>query len=142
MIRSALVFSALALTACADTRDNTISSMNYLQEAVDPVCVRSALADEEGFAALTPIMDRGGAKQIEARFNEDLPITVIVRRLNNNTAEVSVFTRVPGDIDPLARREAAFAVEAADEAIYRQCTADGQINPGDPDVVIETQDLE
>lgn len=142
MSRLAGIFlvGALGLGACTNANMTTISSMNYLQEPIDPVCVRTALAGAEGFASKTPIRQRGGAREIDVIFNGDMPITAIVRRLPNGTGEVSVFTRVPKDLDPLQRREAAFAVEAADEVIYRQCTADGKINPGDSDVVIEAQE--
>lgn len=141
MIRLSLIVVIIILAGCSSNSTNTISSMNYLQEPIDAVCVRSALADEDGFAAVTAIRRTGGAEQIEAIFNDDLPITVIVRRQDDGTGEVSVFTRISPDIDPLQRREAEYAVRAADEAIYRQCTTDGQLNPdGDGDVILDAQE--
>ncbi|MEM9233135.1 MAG: hypothetical protein AAGA69_02725 [Pseudomonadota bacterium] len=140
MIRLTLIPSFFLLFACSTDRADTISSMNYLQEPIDAACARNALIDEEGFAAVTAISKRGGAEQIEATFNDDLPLSVIVRRQQDGTGEVSVFARLPADSTPLTRRKANFAVQTADEVIYRQCTADGQINPGDGDVIIEAQE--
>ncbi|WP_370336178.1 hypothetical protein [Parvularcula marina] len=140
MIRLTLISSVALLAACASNDDNTISSMNYLQAPIEAACARDALIDEEGFAAVTSIRQIGGAEQIDATFNQDMPVTVIVRRQDDGTGEVSVFTRLEEGATPLERRKANFAVTTADETIYRQCTADGKINPGDADVIIEAQE--
>lgn len=134
-------FSALfGLAACAGSAPDVISSMNYLQEPIDAVCARNALVDEEGFAASATIAQTGGAEQIDATFNKTLPLTVIVRRQSDGTGEVSVFARLEEGTTPLDRRKASFAVTTADEAIYRQCTADGKINPDDGTVILEAQE--
>jgi hypothetical protein len=143
----------LLLTACAvpqadgaagalarlDREDRTVSSMNYLQDAIDPACAQGAVLALDGFAARGPIGRRGGAREFTAIFNDDLPLRVIVRAQGDGAAEVSVLTRLRKDANPLARREAEYAVRAADEAIYRTCTKDG-ITHGGESVAIETEE--
>ena len=124
----------------AGRRGDTVSSMNYLLEPIDPVCAKNAVLDADGFGLRGDLRRQGGAQRFEALFNDDLPLSVIVRHRGDRTAEVSVFSKLPRGADPLMRREAEFAVAAADEAIYRACTEDGRINPeGDGDVVIEAE---
>ncbi|ADM08973.1 hypothetical protein PB2503_04492 [Parvularcula bermudensis HTCC2503] len=130
-----------ALSAgCMSGSDRVVSSMNFLQAPVDPSCALAALRDEEGFAVLTPYYRDQGAYRIDARFNEDLPVTVLIRRYDDGSAEVSSFSKLPADATPLTERKAGFAIRAADEVIYRQCTADGQIEPGGAAVVIDPQE--
>ena len=144
--------AALVLAACAQgeslsesvtgaaRRGDTVSSMNYLMEPVDPICAKTAILDTDGFGLRGDLRRQGDAQRFEAIFNRDLPVSVIVRQRRDGTAEVSTFSKLPRRADPLMRREAEFAVAAADEAIYRACTEDGQINPeGDGDVVIEAE---
>jgi len=124
------------LCACALSGETeTLSVMNYAREPIEAACARDAVLAEEGFALRGPLGRRGGASEFTALFNDDLPVRVIVRNADG-TGEVSAFTRLPKDATPLERREASFAVEAADEAIYRSCTADGRESDGD--IVIET----
>ena len=124
--------------AGAQRRGDTVSSMNYLLEPVDPVCAKRAVLDTDGFALRGDLRREGGAQRFEALFNDDLPVSVIVRTRRDRTAEVSVFSRLRRGASPLDRREAEYAVGAADEAIYRACTRDGQIGRGG-DVVIEAE---
>lgn len=126
--------------AAAQRRGDTVSSMNYLQSPVDPVCAKRAVLDTDGFGLRGDLRREGGAQRFEAMFNDDLPVSVIVRARRDRTAEVSVFSRLRRGASPLDRREAEYAVGAADEAIYRACTEDGRINPdGDGDVVIDAE---
>lgn len=125
-------------------KGQTVSSMNYAMERVDPTCALAAVRDTDGFAVRGGLSRDGNGQRFAALFNGDLPLTVIVRPgprgERTPTAEVSVFTRLTANPSPLAEREAEFAVRAADEAIYRACTRDGQDFPkGDGDVVIEAE---
>ena len=149
MNRSSFI-PALLLAACVDPstaeritgreRTQTFSSMNYAMERVDPTCALAAVRDTDGFALRVGLTRDGNGRRFTAVFNDDLPVTVIIRPGGQATTEVSVFTRLPDDISPLAEREADFAVRAADEAIYRSCTRDGQDYPeGDGDIVIEAE---
>ena len=157
MIRALPLLAACApLIACTGTeslsesatgagrRGDTVSSMNYLLAPVDPVCAKTAVLATDGFGLRGDLRRVGGrqgdARRFEAAFNDDLPLSIIVRQRRDRTAEVSVFSRLPRGASPLVRREAEYAVGAADEAIYRACTEDGRINPeGDGDVVIEAE---
>ena len=131
--------------AAAQRRGDTVSAMNYLLEPVDPICAKRAVLDTDGFALRGDLSRVGGRREgdvrrFEAMFNDDLPLSVIVRTRRDRTAEVSVFSKLRRGASPLDRREAEFAVGAADEAIYRACTEDGRAYPeGDGDVVIEAE---
>lgn len=140
MIRQIFSSSLFIVTACATQKTETISSMNYLMEPIKVSCVRTALLEQDGFSVIADVRNIGGSQQFDATFNDDLPLKIIVRTQADGTGEVSVFSRISADASPLKRREAAYAVEAADETIYRQCTADGKINPDDADVIIEAQE--
>lgn len=147
-----LLLPVLALAACAESqsiseavtgagrRGDTVSSMNFLLQPIDPVCAKRAVLEADGFGLRGDLRRQGDAQRFEAVFNDDLAVSVIVRQRPDRTAEVSVFSKLSRRADPLMRREAEFAVAAADEAIYRACTADGQINPdGDGDVFIDAE---
>ena len=145
-----LLAAPLPLASCAETqsmtesvtgaqrRGDTVSSMNYLLAPVDPVCAKTAVLGTEGFGLRGDLRRQGDAVRFQAVFNDDLPVSVIVRRRRDRTAEVSVFSRLPRGASPLVRREAEYAVGAADEAIYRACTEDGRLGT-DGDVVIEAE---
>ena len=152
MIRALPILALLGLSACAggeslaeqvagaQRRGDTVSAMNYLLAPVDPVCAKQAVLDTDGFGLRGDLRREGGAQRFEAVFNDDLPVSVIVRQRRDGTAEVSAFSQLRRGASPLDRREAEFAVAAADEAIYRACTEDGLINPeGDGDVVIDAE---
>lgn len=124
----------------AGRRGDTVSSMNYLLEPIDPGCAKRAVLDTEGFGLRGDLRRDGDARRFEALFNDDLPVSVIVRQRRDRTAEVSVFSRLRRGASPLVRREAEYAVAAADEAIYRACTEDGRAYGEDGgDVVIEAE---
>ena len=137
---------ALTLAACVEpgtaeriggtARTQTFSAMNYAMERVDPSCALAAVRDTDGFAIRGGLARDGNGQRFTALFRRDLALTVIVRP-GRETSEVSVFTRLPRDVSPLAEREADFAVRAADEAIYRACTEDGRTDGGD--VIIEAE---
>ena len=141
-----LSLAACVLAACAPPgtteritgreRAQTFSSMNYAMERVDPSCALAAVRDTDGFAIRGGLARDGDGQRFTALFNRDLALTVIVRP-GAATSEISVFTRLPAEASPLAEREADFAVRAADEAIYRSCTADGRADGGD--VIIEAE---
>lgn len=138
MIRPLLIGAGLiGLGACAASDADTVSSINYLQEPISATCARDALVQTEGFAVATAIGRNGSAREINATFNSDLAVTVLVRTDREGDGEVSAFVRLSPDSTPFDRREAQFAVRAADEAIYRSCTEDGQTYYDDGDVVIE-----
>ncbi|MEM9421247.1 MAG: hypothetical protein AAF986_01865 [Pseudomonadota bacterium] len=135
-----IAYSALAammLAACSSSPDLTVSSMNFLQAPISPTCARDALLTEEGFSVNAPMGKRGGATEIKAMFNGDLPVTSLIRTQPDGTAEVSFFVKLSPKATPLDRREAEFAVRRADEAVYRKCTEDGKIYGGD--VVIDAE---
>lgn len=124
----------------------TVSSMNFLMEPIDASCAQAAVLDTDGFAARGPVRRSGGAREFTAVFNDDLPVRVIVRRQRDGSSEVSALTKLPRGATPLARREADYAVRAADEAIYRSCTQDGITYGGEDQdgqtVIIETEEKE
>lgn len=126
MLPRLCLLALLALPACADTATRTVSSMNYAQQRVDVACAQRALLDLDGFVVVAQPARDGDAVRFGARFNDDLPLSVIIRARPDNTSEVSVFTRLSPAPDPLRRRAAEYAVRAADEAIYASCTEDGQ----------------
>ncbi len=134
----AILVACGGVKACSSpSADRIVSSMNYLQEPISPICARDALLTEEGFAVTTSLRERGGATELKALFNGDLPLTSLIRTRDDGTAEVSFFVKLPPEATPLDRREAEFAVRRADEAVYRQCTEDGKTYGGD--VVIDAE---
>lgn len=134
MIRSG-TFLLLIVTACA-SRNDTISSINYLQAPISAECARAALLEEDGFAVQTALPKQGTATRLNATFNEDLPVTGLVRQNTDGTAEVSFFVKLAPNTTPLDRREAAYAVRRADEVVYQECTEDGKTYGGAPNMVL------
>ncbi|MBB4658065.1 hypothetical protein [Parvularcula dongshanensis] len=128
-----------ALIGCSGSDDDTVSAMNYLLAPIEASCARDAVLAAEGFAVRGGLRRDGDAERFTALFNDDLPVDVIIRTNRDGTGEVSAFTRLSEDPSPLERREAQFAVETADEAIYRACTEDGRTYGDDAGVVIEAE---
>lgn len=124
------------VAACAAPDPGTVSSMNYAMQPVDPKCALAAVRDTEGFA-VGPLARDGNGHRFTAVFNDDLPVTVIVRPGSQSASEISAFGRLDPEASPLDRIEMDYAVRAADEAVYRACTEDGRTY-GD-DVVIEAE---
>jgi hypothetical protein len=127
--------AAALVTGCAGAPAQTVSSMHYAQAPVDPSCVLNAVLSADGFGVEGPLRREAGARAFTALFNEELPVTVIVRQTGEG-AEISAFTRLAADATPLKRREAAFAVDAVDEAATSACTEAGRLSSSG-DVVIE-----
>ena len=125
------------ITACTPSGD-VVSSMNFLRAPIEPACAQNALLAVEGFSVKTPMVRRGGAQQMQALFNEDLAVNGIVRTLSDGTGEVSFFVKLDKDATPLEQRKARFAVQTADEAVYRACTVDGKSGSGD--IILDTQE--
>ncbi|WOI53288.1 hypothetical protein [Parvularcula sp. LCG005] len=139
---SRLALSGLVLmTGCATigAEPDVISAMNYLQAPITVSCAQQALLATDGFAVKAAPGQSDGADRLEALFNKDLPVTGIVRTLNDGTGEVSFFVRLDKDATPLDRREANFAVRRADEAVYRACAMDGRTLTDDGNVIIEAE---
>lgn len=136
MIRS-LPFVLLLVACTSGSNENVVSAMNYLMEPIDANCAVQALADEEGFAVRTPVRQAGGAEQVTALFNDDLQVEGIIRTQPDQTGEVSFFVKLEEGASPLDRREAAFAVRRADEAVYRACSEDGQLYGEEGQIVLD-----
>ncbi|MEO1042729.1 MAG: hypothetical protein AAFX52_10585 [Pseudomonadota bacterium] len=124
------------LAACSQNQD-VISIMNYAMEPVDPECAIASVLDLESFA----LMERkGGERRTVAWFNagpaEDLKVIIANRR--DGTSEASVVFRPGEDVTAGEHLASRYAVIAADEAIYLNCTEDGRIYGG-PTVILESE---
>ncbi|MEO1659042.1 MAG: hypothetical protein AAFR65_15115 [Pseudomonadota bacterium] len=124
------------LAACGRS-DDFISSMNYALEPVDPECAVASVAELETFDL---VERQGDERRTVARFNagpaEDLKVIIANRR--DGSSEASVVIRPGKDVTAGERLASRYAVIAADEAIYLNCTEDGQTY-GEPSVVIESE---
>ena len=131
-MKRALAFFVL-LASCGRS-DDFISSMNYAMAPVDPECAVASVKELEGF----DLTDRrGDERRTVARFHagpaEDLKVIIANRR--DGTSEASVVIRPGKDVTAGERLASRYAVIAADEAIYLNCTEDGQTYGGSSDIL-------
>ncbi|MEM0929684.1 MAG: hypothetical protein AAGI89_10375 [Pseudomonadota bacterium] len=126
----------LFLAACGRNTD-FISSMNYALEPVDADCAVASVAELETFELA---QRRGDERRTVALFNagpaEDLKVIIANRR--DGSSEASVVIRPGKDVTAGERLASRYAVIAADEAIYLNCTEDGRTY-GDSSVIIESE---
>ena len=127
----------ILLAACSG-RGPVLSSINFVPEEVDPNCAIGSVNDEEGLALVSSKEYRGGRTRavFSVSGEEELLLNIRKPRWGGNEVFVSVTPSEPDNaLNILASR---LAVEAADEAIYVNCTEDGRTYGG-PTVVIEGQ---
>ncbi|MEM9988457.1 MAG: hypothetical protein AAF723_02975 [Pseudomonadota bacterium] len=120
-----------------------VSSMNFLQSPIEPMCVQEALLTADGYSVKTPLSRQQTAYRLNTFFNDDLPVTGIIRNRKDGTSEVSFFTKLDKQATPLDRLKADYAIGLADEVVYQQCTEDGKLKPEDSvsgNVIIEAKE--
>ncbi|MEM7741788.1 MAG: hypothetical protein AAF225_13430 [Pseudomonadota bacterium] len=130
------LFLSLLLAACSQKQD-VISVMNFAMEPVDPDCAITSVAALESFSLTER---KGGERRTVAEFNagpaEDLKVIITNRR--DGTSEASVVIRPGEDVTVGEHLASRYAVIAADEAIYLNCTEDGRTHGG-PTVILESE---
>lgn len=127
----------LLLAACAG-QGPLLSSVNFVPETVDAACAISSVQEEAGLELVSSKEYRGGRTRAVFSMGDedDLLLNIRKPRWGGNEVFVSVTPSEPDNaLKILASR---LAVEAADEAIYVNCTEDGRTY-GKPAVVIEGQ---
>jgi hypothetical protein len=134
MIR--LVTTILALSACS-SNDGVISSVNFVQEPIDPAC---AVGQVKALDDMVLLGLKESHRRTRAVFDvagrEELLLNVLTPKNRGHAVYVSIRPSQPDN--PLRYRASRLAVQQADEAIYANCTEDGRTY-GPASVTIEGQ---